>query len=77
MMVNRREIRYQWGIKGSGCTDCLAVGLCCWCACVQEEREVVVRSKGYAEAVAAEARQPHGREEMRYVPGGGDADSAR
>lgn len=40
----RGEIREKYGLAGGGCSDCWLQLCCTWCAQVQEEREVMMRT---------------------------------
>lgn len=43
-MQQRAEIREKYGLAGGGCSDYWLQLCCTWCAQVQEEREVAMRT---------------------------------
>jgi hypothetical protein len=50
-------MRDQFGIEGSGVTDCLGSWCCPCCGLIQEEKEAKLRAEGGA-AVQGYAQQP-------------------
>ncbi|CAI4219267.1 unnamed protein product [Parascedosporium putredinis] len=45
-MMKRKEIRIKYGIKGGAMGDCCTAYWCTCCATIQQEKEVVTRTKG-------------------------------
>jgi Cys-rich protein (TIGR01571 family) len=51
-MLQRSEIRQKYNLKGSGCGDCCRACCCTCCALIQEENEVVAKTKKQNEGSA-------------------------
>ena len=66
-MTTRREIRLRYSLEGSGCGDCMRTACCCWCALVQQEKEIM-----YSMTQNTPYRPPQGytpvASEMVYAP---------
>ncbi|KAI9882960.1 MAG: hypothetical protein M1823_005293 [Watsoniomyces obsoletus] len=61
-LIKRSEFREKFNVEGSGVRDCLATCCCPCCALVQEEKEVLLRTHGNANAPggAAQGYQKNG-----------------
>ncbi|KAJ4986976.1 hypothetical protein SVAN01_07517 [Stagonosporopsis vannaccii] len=44
-LLNRGEVRADYGLKGNGCKDCLCACCCAPCDLLQQEKEVAYRQK--------------------------------
>lgn len=43
-MMKRGDIRDRYGLRGSGCSDCLKTFFCTCCAMIQQDSEVAARN---------------------------------
>ncbi|PKS09941.1 hypothetical protein jhhlp_004564 [Lomentospora prolificans] len=59
-MVKRTEIRNAYGIKGSTTSDCCTAYWCGCCATIQQEKEVINRTKGAVNVVNQGYQSPPG-----------------
>ncbi|KAF2652396.1 PLAC8-domain-containing protein [Lophiostoma macrostomum CBS 122681] len=57
--INRSEMRSKYGLKGSGCTDCLCACCCTPCDITQQDKEAEYREK-------QPFMQQPGKEHMAY-----------
>lgn len=45
-LLNRGEVRADYGLTGNGCKDCLCACCCAPCDLLQQEKEVAYRQQG-------------------------------
>ncbi|KAF2102822.1 PLAC8-domain-containing protein [Rhizodiscina lignyota] len=65
----RREVRYKYHIKGSNGDDCWRSTFCCWCAIIQEEKEVQWQIEKRKKETENRSGMTGREDMMEYKPG--------